>query len=65
MKGGRDDFFMKGIKEILSQYTREELERIFIEECKKMELQIETIDKDEIDVPLIKLSYEDLCGEAE
>lgn len=56
---------MKDIKEILSQYTREELERIFIEECKKMELQIETIDKDKIDVPLIKLSYEDLCGEAE
>lgn len=56
---------MKDIKEILSQYTREELERIFIEECKKMELQIETIDKDEIAVPLIKLSYEDLCGQAE
>lgn len=55
---------MKNNKEILSQYTREELERIFIEECKKMELQIETIDKDEIDVPLIKLSYEDLCGQA-
>lgn len=51
---------MKDIKEILSQYTREELE-----ECKKMELQVETIDKDEIDAPLIKLSYEDLCGEAE
>lgn len=38
---------MKDIKEILSQYTREELE-----ECKKMELQGETIDKDKIDVPL-------------
>ena len=44
MRGGRDDFFMKDIKEILSQYA-------------KMELQVETIDKDKID--------EDVCGEAE
>ena len=66
MRGSRDDFFfMKDIKEILSQYAREELEKIFVEECKKMELQIETIDKDKIDMPLVKLSYEDLCGKAE
>lgn len=56
---------MKDIKEILSQYTREELERIFIEECKKIGFQIETIDKDENGVPLFKLSYEDLRGQAE
>ena len=56
---------MKDIKEILAQYTRGELEKIFVEECKKMELQIETIDKDKTDMPLIKLSYEDLRGEAE
>lgn len=53
---------MKSIKEILSEYTREELERILIEEITK--IGVPFIPSEEIeetdDISIIPLSYEDL-----
>lgn len=53
---------MKSIKEILSEYTREELERILIEELTEIGIPFilseETEETD--DISIIPLSYEDL-----